>query len=104
MSTVRYGTVLLHKKSLRKCFVAASQLQDEDGRFRPYTDPKAGLLDMKLDGKGSVDGDGRIPKFPRGCLADTLSAVEFVPNPDQREPGDWSSDSSDDSGSDDEAE
>ena len=56
---------------------------------------------MKLDGKGSVDGDGRIPKFPRGCLADTLSAVEFVPNPDQREPGDWSSDSSDDSGSDD---
>jgi hypothetical protein len=83
-----------YKQSLRNCFVRAFQQPDpklED--FRRYTDPKAGLLGVKLDGVASVDGDGRLLQNPRASLTDTLSAVEFVPNPEQREPEDWSSDS-----------
>jgi hypothetical protein len=48
-----------YKQSLQACFVKASQMVDpETGKFRPYTDVKAGLLKTKLAGVASVDGDG----------------------------------------------
>ena len=51
----------------------------------------------KLDG---VAGDGLETNLARGYLADSLAALEVVPNPDQRALADWSDDSGSDSDSD----
>ena len=48
----------------------------------------------KIDGIGSVDGDGT--DLSRGCLADNLAELEVVPNPDQREVDEWSEEESGD--------
>ena len=84
-----------YKKSLKECFVKASQMVDpETGKFRPYTDVKAGLLNAKLAGIASVDGDGTdLATSPRACLTDSISELEVVPSPDQRAPSEWSDDS-----------
>ena len=66
-------------------------------RARTYNDVKVGLLGAKLEGVASVDGDGLETNLARGCLADSLAALEVVPNPDQRAPADWSDDSGNDS-------
>ena len=72
----------------------------ETGTFRPYTDVKAGLLSAKLNGVASVDGDGMdLDHAPRACLADNISELEMVPNPDQRAPNEWSDDSGGESSS-----
>ena len=88
-----------YKQSLRACFVKASQMVDpETGKFRPYTDVKAGVLGVKLDGIASVDGDGTdLGHAPRACLTDSISELEMVPNPDQRAPDEWSDDSGEES-------
>ena len=90
-----------YKKSVRECFVKASQMKDPTtGEFRKYTDVKAGLLGMKIDGVASVDGDGT--DLTTGSLADTFSELEVVPSPLQRSAAEWSEDSDeDDDGSDD---
>ena len=75
------------------------------GTFRPYTDVKAGLLNAKLDGVACVDGDGTdLERAPRACLADNISQLEMVPNPDRRAPNDWSDDSREETGSESESE
>ena len=88
-----------YKKSLQKCFVSACQLVDpETGKFRRYTDVKAGVLGVKLDGIASVDGDGTdLGHAPRACLTDSIAELEMVPNPDQRAPDEWSDDSGEES-------
>ena len=98
METLRKDS---YKKSVRECFVKASQMKDPTtGEFRKYTDVKAGLLGMKIDGVASVDGDGT--DLTTGSLADTFSELEVVPNPLQRSAAEWSEDSDeDDDGSDD---
>ena len=60
------------------------------------------VIGVKLDGVGSVDGDGR--NLERASLADNLSELEMVPNPDQRAFEDWSDAESDDDGSDSDSE
>ena len=84
-----------YKQSLRACFVKASQMVDpETGKFRPYTDVKAGLLNTKLAGVASVDGDGTdLATAPRACLTDSISELEVVPSPNQRAPSEWSDNS-----------
>ena len=83
-----------YKKSVRECFYKACQFPNEDGTFRRYLDVKSGLVGGKIDGIGSVDGDGT--DLSRGCLADNLAELEVVPNPDQREAGEWSEEESGD--------
>ena len=95
-----------YKKSLKACFVKASQMVDpETGKFRPYTDVKAGLFNAKLAGIASVDGDGTdLATSPRACLTDSISELEVVPSPDQRAPSEWSDDSGEETGSESESE
>ena len=71
----------------------------ETGKFRPYTDVKVGLVNTKLDGVASVDGDGTDLDRPRACLSDSIAELEMVPNPDQRAPNEWSDDSGGESSS-----
>ena len=62
--------------------------------------PELRPLKRKLN--DSMDGDGR--NLERASLADNLSELEMVPNPDQRAFEDWSDAESDDDGSDSDSE
>ena len=56
--------------------------------------PHAWDANRSIAGIGSVDGDGT--NLSRACLVDNLAELEVVPNPDQREVGDWSEEESGD--------
>eukprot|EP01043_Picozoa_sp_COSAG02_P038903 COSAG02_NODE_3035_length_7502_cov_6.521680_2_plen_286_part_00 len=65
-------------------------------------DVKSSLVGGKIAGVGSVDGDGT--NLSEGCLADNLSELEVVPNPDQRDVAEWSEESEEDNSDSDEDE
>ena len=91
-----------YKQSIRNCFYKACQFPDANGEFRRYVDVKSSLVGGKIAGVGSVDGDGT--NLSEGCLADNLSELEVVPNPDQRDVAEWSEESEEDNSDSDEDE
>ena len=96
---ISYQRVSIHP--IQRVPVPYEMVDPETGKFRPYTDVKAGLLNTKLAGVASVDGDGTdLATSPRACLTDSISELEVVPSPDQRAPSEWSDDSGEESESD----